>query len=146
MRVTAAYAKQLQRAQQGKITLAEATQLGMSEDDFLSWLIATAHMLGWKIVHFRASRTGRVDSKGRPIYRTAVQGDGEGWVDCELWRERIIHAELKSETGPLEPEQRLRRDELIAAGAEWYCWHPRDMSEIERILTTKGDGHDQTTI
>ena len=47
----------------------------------------------------------------------------------------MIFAELKRETGTLEPEQRLWLEALRGCpGVEVYVWKPRDLQDIRRIL------------
>lgn len=40
---------------------------------------------------------------------------------------RVLYRELKSEVGVLSPAQRLWRDQLVAAGADWAIWRPSDL-------------------
>ncbi len=48
---------------------------------------------------------------------------------------RVIFAELKRETGTLEPEQRLWLEALRGCpGVEVYVWKPRHLEDIRRIL------------
>lgn len=102
----------------------------MSEAQLQGGVIDTARALGYLVAHFRAAKTERG-------WRTPVEADGKGFPDLVLTgRGRVIFAELKNETRPLEPEQRVWLDALAIAGAELYVWRPSDYraGEVERIL------------
>jgi hypothetical protein len=64
-----------------------------------------------------------------------VQGDGRGFVDLILVRDRVVWAELKAEAGRLTAEQEAWAESLRGAGQEVYCWKPSDWLEIVRVLT-----------
>lgn len=98
-----------------------------TESQFQDAFLEYAQIHGWRRAHFRAART----KKG---WRTAVSADGAGFPDTVLARERVIFAELKRDGGKRSPEQRVWGDILIAAGAEYYCWRPKDWPEIEDTL------------
>lgn len=101
---------------------------GPTEDEFIEQVIDLAHLLQWKSAHFRAART----TSG---WRTAVSGDGKGFCDLLLARDRVVYAELKVGKGRLSPEQKAWSDVLKHAGQEVYLWKPENWEEIERILT-----------
>ncbi len=98
----------------------------ISEQDFQQQVIDLAHSLGWKIAHFRPALT----DKG---WRTAVSGDGAGFLDNVLVRERVIWAELKV-TGKLSPQQLNWFNWLKEAEQEVYVWRPADFDQITEIL------------
>jgi hypothetical protein len=98
-----------------------------TEAEFTSAVIAFAKLHGWHAVHFRPCRTNHG-------WRTAVQGDGAGWPDLVLVRERIVFCELKTDKGRTRPDQDVWADRLRAAGAEVYLWRPADWDEIDRVL------------
>lgn len=98
-----------------------------TEEQFLREVLALAKECGWRTAHFRPARTARG-------WRTAVQGDGKGWPDVVMVRERIIFAELKAETGRLKPAQKAWIETLTQAKQEVYVWKPSDWVEIERVL------------
>jgi len=99
------------------------------EKDFLKTVIELAHLCGWRIAHFRTSmsQTGR--------YLTAVQGDGAGFPDLVLVRDRVIFAELKSDKGKLSEAQEMWIYALSTAmRVGVYVWKPSDWDEIVEIL------------
>jgi hypothetical protein len=102
----------------------------MTEDDFLESIIDLAHVYGWKVFHARAARTG----KG---WRTPVQGDGAGFPDLVLVRERVIFAELKTDKGKLSELQEDWTLALNTAVQEVYVWHPSDWDRIVEVLKRK---------
>ncbi len=98
-----------------------------SEEAFLNRVMAFSREHGWKSAHFRAARTEHG-------WRTAVSGDGKGFCDLLLVRERVIFAELKAKKGKLSPEQQAWSEVLKEAKQEVYLWFPKDWPEIKRIL------------
>lgn len=63
-----------------------------------------------------------------------MQGDGAGWPDLALCRERLIFAELKTERGKLTEQQTYWIERLRAAGQTVFVWRPSDWPEIEKEL------------
>ena len=106
----------------------------ITEKEFQATVVEYAQARGWKVAHFRPAMTSRLDKKGKPVWVTPVQADGEGFVDLVLVRFRIVYAEVKSETGKLSKQQEGWRDAIVEAGGEWYCWKPSDWPEIEDVL------------
>jgi hypothetical protein len=100
---------------------------GPSEEDFLNEVMDYARSNEWACAHFRAARTEHG-------WRTAVSGDGKGFVDLVMVRERVVWAELKTAKGRLSPEQRAWSDRLKAARCEVYLWRPASWGEIRRVL------------
>jgi hypothetical protein len=97
------------------------------EKVILNQVLDLAKLFGWRSAHFRPAMT-------KWGYRTAVSGDGKGFVDVVLVRERVIWIECKRVGEPLKPEQELWRDALLAAGQEYYIWTPDDFEEVAKIL------------
>ena len=97
------------------------------EQAFLTQVINYARMLGWLTAHFRPARTDRG-------WRTPVQGDGTGFPDLVLVRDRVIFVETKSARGRISNSQRIWQNALINAGAEYYVWTPREWETIEAVL------------
>src|SRR3990172_1370890 len=74
-----------------------------SEEDFTTWVIAYARLKGWRVAHFRPSRTIK---DGKETWRTAVSADGAGFPDFVFARRgQAVIAELKSETGKVSAAQ-----------------------------------------
>lgn len=92
----------------------------MSEKQFQQQVVDMARALGWMAYHTHDSR------RSEP-----------GFPDLVLVRERIIYAELKSETGKPTLEQLSWMEALKVAGAEVYLWRPSDACEIEETLKRK---------
>jgi hypothetical protein len=99
-----------------------------TESAFQRQVIQFARLCGWRCCHFRPG----LDRRGR--WRTAVQGDGAGFVDLVLVRERVVWAELKADAGRLRPEQVAWVGALRAAGQEVHVWRPADWAEVEAVL------------
>ena len=99
-----------------------------SEADFMAQVIEVAHLLGWRVAHFRPARTAHG-------WRTPVAADGQGWPDLFMVRrDRSIAAELKSDKGKLTDDQRVWLDALEAAGIEVHSWRPSDFDDVARVL------------
>lgn len=100
---------------------------GRGEDDFLKAVIKYARLKGWRTAHFRHARTEHG-------WRTAVDGDGAGFPDLVLVRERLVVAELKSISGRLTGEQDAWLVAFRLANIESYMWRPTDWPHIEKVL------------
>lgn len=100
-----------------------------SEAAFQKQVIALAHYHGWTVAHFATAPT----QAGH--WATPVKADGKGFPDLVLVRERVIYAELKTETGQVRPQQKVWAKTLVRAGQEVYLWRPRDLDEIQKVLT-----------
>lgn len=85
-------------------------------------VIEEARRRGWKVAHFLpATRGGR--------YFTPVSGDGVGFPDLVLTRERVMFVELKQDGKYPSPLQKAWHLALAQAGAEVHVWKPRDWRE-----------------
>jgi hypothetical protein len=104
----------------------------MTEKELQSAVMDTARRLGWLRAHFTPAET----SKG---WRTPVSGDGKGFPDLVLVRERVVFVELKGHGGRVSQEQKEWLEALDRAGAECYLWTPSSWTsgEIERVLRDK---------
>lgn len=102
------------------------------EADLQKAIIARAQSLGWKVMHPLPGQT-------RDGWATTTQGDGKGYPDLTLVRERIVWAELKADGKYLSVEQKLWRDWILAAGGEWYCWKPKEWFDgtVDVVLGVK---------
>lgn len=90
---------------------------GWSEAEFQEAVCKRAEELGWKWFHVRITRQSKA-----------------GWFDLVLWRDRVVFAELKDETGTATADQLNLQDDFKLANAEVYLWRPSDWSEIEEVL------------
>lgn len=120
--------------------------LPILETPFLNTIVELAGWRGWLIHHCRPARVGgnedddswRTFLTGKPQkqkWRTPIQGH-KGFPDLfMLRRNRAILAELKSARGKTTEEQDAWLLGAKAAQIEAYVWRPKDMDEIERILT-----------
>jgi hypothetical protein len=90
-------------------------------------MIQLAKALGYRVAHFRPGRTAAG-------WRTAVQGDGAGFVDLVLGRERVVFAELKTDRGRLTAQQAAWVRALQAAGQEVHVWRPSQWDAIVEVL------------
>lgn len=108
----------------------------VTERQFFEQLRDLAHLLGWRIVHFRAART-------KWGWETPVAGDGKGYPDTllvSIAQCRVIWAELKRHgprAAPLTAEQGDWHRYLHGAGFECYTWTPGQLDEIQRILEAR---------
>jgi hypothetical protein len=89
----------------------------MTEAELQSNVTELAKILGWRSAHFRPAMT----SHG---WRTAVSGDGKGFPDLVLVRERILFVELKGVRGTLSVEQQDWMFALGEAGVQREIWRP----------------------
>jgi hypothetical protein len=110
-----------------QIKMQVRTRTLTKEADWQRDIIQLARTLGWRIAHFRPAMT-------KHGWKTALAGDGAGFPDLCLVRDRIIMAELKNETGKLSEDQLEWIAALEVAGVETYVWRPQDLDEIMRVL------------
>ena len=101
----------------------------VTEAQFQRQVLALAKLTSWRVAHFRTA----MNARGQ--YMTPVAGDGKGFPDLVLVKGgRVLYRELKRDGGYLEPEQKAWRDALLAAGADWALWRPRDWPLVEATL------------
>lgn len=93
----------------------------MKERQWQAIVMQTARALGWRVYHTHDSR-----------------GSVPGYPDLTLVRERIVFAELKTDTGRVSPAQKEWLAALEAAGVECYLWRPRDRQEVDAVLSRQG--------
>jgi VRR-NUC domain len=95
--------------------------LAMTEAQWQHTVVDLARTLDWQWYHTHDSR------RSQP-----------GFPDLVLVRDRVIFAELKTVGGRLDQWQKRWGNQLVEAGAEWYCWRPHHYAEVERTLTRQG--------
>jgi hypothetical protein len=93
----------------------------MLEREWQSQVTQAARLLGWRVYHTHDSR------RSEP-----------GWPDLALVRDRLVMAELKTDTGRLSKAQRDWVTSLANAGVEVYVWRPSDIDHVLRTLKAKG--------
>lgn len=92
----------------------------MTEREWQSQVVKAARLLGWTTYHTHDSR------RSEP-----------GWPDLALVRDRLVMAELKTDTGRLSAAQERWLDLLTGAGIEAYVWRPRDIDQVLAVLKRK---------
>lgn len=92
----------------------------MIEREWQAQVVEAARLMGWRVYHTHDSR------------RSAP-----GWPDLALVRDRLVMAELKTETGRVSPEQQQWLALLTAAGVETYLWRPSDLDDVLEVLKRK---------
>lgn len=95
----------------------------MREREWQAQVLEAAQLMGWLGYHTHDSR------------RSAP-----GFPDLVLVRERVLFAELKTDTGRLRPEQATWLERLRDAGAEAYLWRPRNWDGVLDTLKRRGRG------
>jgi len=103
----------------------------LSEAAFQKNVVQLARARGWIVAHFRAS----LNQRGQ--WQTAVSGDGAGYPDLTLVRERVLFVELKAEDGRVRPEQRVWLCALASAGVDVFVWRPSDWDVLTQVLTSR---------
>lgn len=99
----------------------------VSEEQFQAQVLMLAKLTGWRSAHFRTAKTPRG-------HRTPVAGDGKGFLDTVLVRERVLFAELKVLPNETSSDQEDWIRALRNAGQEVYVWYPEDWQMIEYVL------------
>lgn len=89
----------------------------LSEKAFMSEVIRFAKRQGWRSYHVHDSRKSVA-----------------GFPDLVLVRDRVVWAELKTETGRVTADQQTWLDALGATRAEVYLWRPSDWPSIVEAL------------
>lgn len=100
----------------------------ITEAEFTRQVIQFAQLHRWTTAHFRPAMT----QSGRWV--TAVQGDGRGFPDLVLVRDRVVVAELKVGKNKPTDEQREWLRKFAAADVAAFVWRPEDWPEIERVI------------
>ena len=92
----------------------------MIEREWQAQVVGWAKTLGWRVYHTHNSR------RSEP-----------GWPDLALVRDRLVMAELKTDTGRVSREQQEWLALLAAAGVETYLWRPSDQKQVLSVLRTR---------
>jgi len=100
---------------------------GRPEGEFQDELMVYAKLRGWKRAHFRPAKTDRG-------WRTPVSGDGAGFPDLILARERLVVVECKAGNNKPSADQVDWLEAFIRCGVETYVWYPEDLEEAKRVL------------
>ena len=98
---------------------AAAAEVRISEKEFQAQVVELAETFGWLVYHTYDSRRSQ-----------------RGFPDLTMVRrDRVVFAELKSDTGQPTIEQRLWMGALSETGrVECYCWRPGDWDAVEATL------------
>lgn len=92
------------------------------------FVIGVARLYGWCGFHVSFSR-GAVTG----VHAFGVGDDhydSDGWPDWVFVRDRVLYRELKGAGKYPKPPQRRWGEKLVAAGADWKVWWPKDQAEI----------------
>jgi len=100
-----------------QMTSTEKALYAMSEAEWQEQVIALAEHFGWWWWRDNMSTRNR-----------------RGMTDLILFRDRIIWAELKKETGKSRPGQPEFAARVIRAGGKHYIWRPRHKAEVLEVL------------
>src|SRR5690554_868515 len=107
----------------------------MSETELLNAVVDLCQLLRLLVHHDRPARTEHG-------WRTPIQGT-KGFPDVVIaGAGGLLFAELKSETGRLDPGQQRWRDVLQQAGLAWRLWRPQQWltGEIQDELKALAKG------
>lgn len=99
----------------------------MTESQLRSVVLQIAELNGW-LWHYNPD-----SRKVRP-----------GFPDLILVRSpRTLFVELKAERGTLKDQQKVWRNNLLAADQEWYLWRPSDLEDVVVALSPDMATRDQ---
>lgn len=94
--------------------------MAVTEREWQREVVSLAKHMGWRHYHTHDSR------RSEP-----------GWPDLALVRDRLVLAELKTETGRVSAAQERWLTLLSSAGVETYLWRPSDRDEVMRVLSRR---------
>lgn len=107
------------------------------EEMWQAAVVTWARGAGW-LVHFVPDSLYRRSFSGRHKGHALDLGD-RGFPDLTLIGQgRVLFRELKVGRNGLSAHQERWRDALLAAGADWALWHPRDTIAIQEELDGAG--------
>jgi nucleotide-binding universal stress UspA family protein len=111
---------------------------GADEKHFMADVVKLAKRLGWRVYHTHNSRRSEPGFPDLVLARPKIITG-----PYAMSAARVIFAELKTETGKVEPAQQEWLDVLQAVAenagnngrnVEVYLWRPSMWPEIERVL------------
>lgn len=103
------------------------TTVAVSEAELQEQVIELARLLRWRVAHFRPAMT-------KHGWRTPVAGDGKGFPDLVLVRDRVVVVELKSEVGRVSDDQAEWLGAFEAAGVLALVVRPSSFDELVAVL------------
>lgn len=112
-----------------QIALALRPRLDITHEELDQLFLKVAHGFGWKAAHFRPAKT----AKG---WRTPVTGDGKGFLDWLLVKDRVLVIELKTRDDQLRPEQKEWIATWEGARVEVHVFWPKDWDEMVQALAS----------
>lgn len=110
-----------------EIALAMRPSPDITHDQLDHLFLKIAHGFGWKAAHFRPAKT----AKG---WRTPVAGDGKGFLDWILTRDRVMAVELKTAKDQLRPDQEEWVEAWKRAGVQVIVAWPKDWDLLVQAL------------
>ena len=123
---------------------ATATRKGLRAIGESAWhrtVVHHARQAGWAVFFV----PDRLYAESRRHVRHAFDQGDPGYPDLTIvGHGRVLHRELKTESGRLSPDQERWRDALLDAGGDWDLWRPRDL-DTKVIPTLWGDRVPQAT-
>lgn len=104
----------------------------MTEKELRDSIVEAARAAGWAVMFVPKVP---VKYQGQPIrWMNPIGGDGKGWLDLFLLRERPLAIEVKArESGAgyhVTPEQQAWLDRWHVAGINAFVWTIRDWPEV----------------
>lgn len=111
-----------------------------TEAEFQAAVVDLARLHGWR-VHFLPDWVWRlVVSAMRRHPRRGREWSAAGFPDLVLVKPpRVVFAELKSARGRVRPVQAGWLDDLGQSGVTVCVWRPKDLEDIEVMLSGEGE-------
>lgn len=101
--------------------------VAITEAELQEQVLELARLLRWRVAHFRPAMT-------KHGWRTPVAGDGKGFPDLVLVRDRVVVVELKSDRGRVSEDQEAWLEAFRAAGVEALVVRPSGFDELVEVL------------
>lgn len=103
----------------------------ISEKEWQATVLDHAQRAGWLRYYIPDDMWKRAFRKSANGKQYGQKLGDKGFPDLVLLRAgRLIFRELKKMGGTLQPEQKVWRDELLNAGADWKLWRPSDLDDV----------------